>query len=206
MKVKIFGYYFITDEHLSKAGTLHDVQAAVAAGVQVVQYRCKTNDTGKMRQEALALKKICRGVTFIINDRIDIALAVNADGVHVGQEDMPCQIARHLLGPKKIIGVTARTVAQALQAEKDGANYLGVSPLFPTLTKKDAGPPVGLQLLQDIKKQSKLPLVAIGGITLENAASVIAAGADAICAISAVVTREDVEGEIRKFQELFEKT
>jgi thiamine-phosphate pyrophosphorylase len=205
MKVKISGYYFITDEKLSKAGALRDIQAAVAAGVRVVQYRSKTSDTGKMQQEALALKKICRRVAFIINDRIDIALAVNADGVHVGQEDMPCPIARDLLGPKKIIGVTVHTVAQALQAEKDGANYLGVGPIFETATKKDAGEPTGIQLLREIKKQSKLPLAAIGGITLENAPSVIAAGADAICAISAVVTREDVEGEIGKFMKMFVK-
>jgi thiamine-phosphate pyrophosphorylase len=201
---KIQGYYFITDTALSKAGVKRDVQAAKAAGVTVVQYRNKTSDTGKMRAEALALKKICRGMAFIINDRIDIALAVDADGVHIGQEDMPCPIARNLLGPEKIIGVSVQTVAQARQAEKDGADYLGVGPIFSTMTKNDAGAPMGLQLLQDIKKQSSLPLVAIGGITLENAGPVIAAGANAICAISAVVTNENVQEVMEKFQKLFE--
>jgi thiamine-phosphate pyrophosphorylase len=201
---KVRGYYFITDAGLSKNGNLSDVQQAVAAGVTVVQYRRKDAETRELYAEALALKKICRNrALFIVNDRVDMALAVDADGVHVGQDDLPCTVARLLLGKRKIIGVTVRTLAEAQQAEKDGADHLGVSPIFATTTKPDAGKPAGIVLLEKIRRFTGLPLVAIGGITLENAPTVIAAGADAVCAISAVVTKKDVAGEIRKFREVF---
>jgi thiamine-phosphate pyrophosphorylase len=203
---KVRGYYFITDAGLSRNGSLADVRQAVAAGVTVVQYRCKGADTRALYREALALKKICQGrALFIVNDRLDIALAAGADGVHVGQDDLPCVVARRWLGRRKIIGVTVHTMAEARQAEADGADYLGVSPIFSTATKKDAGAPAGIALLKKIRKVTRLPLAAIGGITLENAAAVIAAGADAVCAISAVVTKKDVAGEIRKFEKKFSR-
>ncbi len=197
------GYYFITDASLSRAGNLADVTAAVAAKVSVVQYREKSALTRQMCEEAWELRKICRPVTFLVNDRVDIALAVEADGVHLGQEDLPYAVARKLLGPGKIIGLTVHNLAEALVAQSLGADYLGVSPIFATTTKGDAGPPGGLALLKEIRPRVSLPLVAIGGITLNNAPEVIRAGADALCAISAVVTQADVQKEIEKFQELF---
>jgi len=202
--MKIKGYYFITDTDLSMAGNISDVKAAVKAGVTVVQYRNKQGETLNLYQETLALKKICAGKSlFIANDRIDIALAVEADGVHLGQMDMPYKAARKLLGKKKIIGVTVHNVKEAIAAQKMGADYLGVSPIFSTTTKLDAGKAGGIELLKKIKAEVKIPLVAIGGITLENASQVIEAGADSICAISAVITKPDVIGEINKFQRLF---
>jgi thiamine-phosphate pyrophosphorylase len=201
---KIQGYYFITDENLSLCGNVSDVKAAIRAGVSVVQYRDKQSETGKLYDEALALRKICRGkALFIVNDRIDVALAVEADGVHLGQLDMPYQAARRLLGKKKIIGVTAHDLKEALEAWKMGADYLGVSPIFSTTTKLDAGIAGGVELIKKIRAKVKLPLVAIGGITLKNAPQVIAAGADSICAISAVVNSRDPADEMRKFQKLF---
>jgi thiamine-phosphate pyrophosphorylase len=197
------GYYFITEAILSRAGNLSDVAAAVAAGVRVVQYRQKQGLTFDLVAEARRLRELCRHIRFLVNDRVDLALEVGADGVHLGQEDLPCPEARTRLGPEKIIGVTVSSVAEALTAQAGGADYLGVSPIFSTATKADAGVPTGVALLAEIRRRVTLPLVAIGGITLANAPAVIAAGADAVCAIAAVVTRPEVKAEIEKFQKLF---
>ncbi|HOU70818.1 MAG: thiamine phosphate synthase [Methanothrix sp.] len=200
------GYYFITDSLLSRAGNRSDVHAAVSSGVEVVQYRNKNADTREMYLEALELARICQagGSLFLINDRLDVALAVEADGVHLGQTDMPCTRARKLLGREKVIGVTVHNLAEAMQAEEEGADYLGVSPIFSTSTKKDAGRPAGIRLIEEIREQVSLPLVAIGGINHSNAPEVIRAGADCLCAISCVVAEENVSGRICRFQELFE--
>jgi len=197
------GYYFVTDSKLSRAGNVSDVQNAVAAGVEVVQYRRKDASTAELFAEAAVLRKLGRQTIFLVNDRVDIALAVQADGVHLGQEDLPLPAARKLLGRGKIIGLTVHSFAEARQAEVAGADYLGVSPIFTTQTKMDAGQPAGIQLIQQIKTMVKLPLIAIGGINLANAPEVIRAGADGLCAISAVVSREDVRLEVETFQRLF---
>ncbi len=197
------GYYFITDTGLSRAGNVKDVRRALTAGVGIVQYRAKETGTRVMLAEAQELKSLCQGAIFLVNDRVDVALAVDADGVHLGQEDMPYETARRLLGPDKIIGITVSTLAEARTAARQGADYLGVSPIFFTRTKPDAGLPAGLTLLQEIRNSVSLPLAAIGGITHENAAQVIAAGADMICAISQVVTHPDVCLAVEKFQKLF---
>jgi thiamine-phosphate pyrophosphorylase len=197
------GYYFITEASLSRAGNDRDVAAAVAAGVRVVQYRQKQGRTQDLMAEARQLRQLCRRTLFLVNDRVDLALEVGADGVHLGQEDLPYPEARKLLGPDKIIGVTVHDVAEALAAQAWGADYLGVSPVFPTATKADAGAPTGVALLAEIRRRVSLPLIAIGGITLATAPAVIAAGADGVCAISAVVTQADVQAAIEKFQKLF---
>jgi len=197
------GYYFITDSSLSRAGNISDAKNALKAGVKVIQYRNKYASTKEMFEEALILKKICKDATFLINDRIDIALAVNANGVHIGNDDMPYCLVRKLLGKKKIIGVTVHNVKEAVKAQKMGADYLGVSPIFSTGTKKDAGIPVGIELIKKIKRFVSIPIIAIGGINLFNAPEVIEAGADGLCAISAVVIKPNVKKEIEKFQGLF---
>lgn len=199
------GYYFVTDAGLSRAGALADVKKAIQAGVEVIQYRNKNGSTAELYREALALRCLCKNTCLLINDRVDIAMAVDADGVHLGQEDLPLKEARRLLGRKKIIGLTVHSVPEAKEAEEQGADYLGVSPIFTTRTKLDAGKPAGLSLLHKIKRKISLPVVAIGGITLENASQVISAGADSVCAISAVITKQDVKKEILKFQKLFNK-
>ena len=199
------GYYFITDSKLSRAGNERDVLSAVSCGVKIVQYRNKTAETRQIYEEAVRLREICResDTLFLINDRVDIALAVEADGVHLGQSDMPCLAARKLLGPEKIIGVTVHNLAEALLAESIGANYLGVSPIFQTATKPDAGKPSGIRLIEEIRAEVRIPLIAIGGINHSNASEVVRAGADGLCAISCVVAKENVKGEIKKFQEIF---
>lgn len=197
------GYYFITDARLSRAGNISDVKNALAAGVTVIQYRNKQASTRQMYEEAIKLRPLCRSAFFLINDRLDIALAAGADGVHLGSDDLPYQAARKILGKNKIIGLTVHSVREARQAQKLGADYIGVAPVFTTKTKKDAGKPAGVRLIEEIHRQVSIPIIAIGGIKLSNAAEVIRAGADGLCAISAVVTKPDVKREIKKFQLLF---
>ncbi len=156
-------------------------------------------------EEAIQLRKICRDPLFLINDRVDIALSSGADGVHLGQADMPCRAARSLLGPDKIIGITVHNLAEAQEAQNLGADYLGISPIFKTATKPDAGKPAGIALIEEIRRQVDIPLIAIGGIDHSNAPEVVRAGADGLCAISCVVTKENVAQEIKKFQELFRR-
>lgn len=197
------GYYFITDSSLSRAGNISDVKQAENCGVCAVQYRNKNAETKEMYIEALLLRETCCNTLFLINDRVDIALAVDADGVHLGQSDMPYKVARKMLGPEKIIGITVHNLPEAMEAQRFGADYLGVSPIFKTATKFDAGKPGGIALIEEIRARVDIPLIAIGGINLANAAEVVRAGADGVCAISAVVTSEDVSREIKRFQEVF---
>jgi thiamine-phosphate pyrophosphorylase len=199
----IKGYYFITGGAFSRRGDLHDVRAAVLAGACAVQYRSKQEDSETMVRTALALKRLCQGILFLVNDRIDIALAVDADGVHIGQDDLPVSVARRILGKKKVIGVSVSTFRQAAEAVAEGADYLGVGPVYSTATKSDASKPTGVDLISKIKSRFDIPVVAVGGITLDNAPLVIASGADSVCAISAVVTKTNVNAQIRKFQALF---
>lgn len=199
------GYYFITDSKLSRRGNISDVKNAVACGVRVIQHRDKYFTTRNFYEEALKLRFICKNTIFLINDRVDIALAVKADGVHLGSSDVPYELARKILGNKKIIGLTVHSIREAKKAQKLGANYIGVSPVFPTKTKNDAGIPKGVELIKEIRKIVSIPIIAIGGINLSNAKSVVESGADGICAISAVVAKSNIKKEINKFQALFIK-
>ncbi|MBN2351790.1 MAG: thiamine phosphate synthase [Spirochaetales bacterium] len=197
------GYYFITDGNLSRRGNREDMRIAVEAGVGVIQYREKAFASGALYEEAARLKAACEGRLFLVNDRIDIALAVGADGVHIGGSDLPLPLARRLLGPGAVIGVSVGSLGEAIGAESAGADYLGVGPVFPTATKADAGPATGTELIRRIKRSVGLPVVAIGGITPENAADVIAAGADMVCAISAVLAAKDPKRVMLQFEGLF---
>lgn len=196
------GFYFITDDDLSLNGSFSDVKAAIQAKVEVIQYRCKVQSMKFMYQQAKKLKQLSQGALFIVNDRIDLALAVAADGVHLGQDDMPCDLARKILGPDRVIGISVHNIEQASIAQEQGASYIGIGAVFATNTKAEAIP-LGLKLVEQVKKQVSIPVVAIGGLNLENVKQVIDAGIDAVCAISAVVTKQDVAQEILKFQRLF---
>lgn len=197
------GYYFITDTALSLAGNVSDVENAVSAGVRFIQYRDKKASSRELYEEASVLREICKDAVFIINDRVDIALSVGSDGVHLGQDDLDCAVARKILGDGRIIGVTVHDVSEARQAEKAGADYVAVGPIFATGTKSDAGKPLGAGMILEVKNAVSVPVVAIGGIDLDNAPLVVKAGADSICAISPVVTKKDVKIEIGKFRKLF---
>jgi thiamine-phosphate pyrophosphorylase len=137
---------------------------------------------------------------------VDVALAVDADGVHIGQDDMPIETARELLGPDKIIGLSVNNVEEALDAEKMSADYVGLGPIFNTSTKKDAGNGIGPESIHPVKDAVRIPVVAIGGINKQNSESVVLGGADSLVAISAVVCSDDVEKETRDFIDLIQRT
>lgn len=186
--------YVITDSRLAGSfGNYRTIEEAIAGGASVVQLREKDYSTRKMIELGLQLRELTRrtNTILIVNDRVDVALAVEADGVHVGQDDMPAPLVRKLVGPKMIIGVSATTYEEAIQAKADGADYLGVGPVFPTGTKLDAAPVTGIKLLGRIKRDTGLPVVAIGGINRANTRQIIAAGGDGISVISAIVGQTD---------------
>lgn len=168
------------------------VEKALQAGVTVLQLREKTATTRDFYQLALRIKPIARqyNVPLLINDRLDIALAVDADGVHVGQEDLPVAVVRRLIGPDKILGATAATVAAAQTAEREGADYIGSGAMFPTLTKpgKQVLP---LNVLAQIKQAVQVPVVAIGGITAENLLTLKITGVDGLAVVSAIIDSAD---------------
>ncbi len=204
--LKEIDFYLVTDSGLSKKGTLSDVREAVESGCRIVQYREKNKSTKEMVEEASEIKKICNGkAIFLVNDRIDVALAVDADGVHIGQDDMPIEIARKLLGDNKIIGLSVNNKEEAVLAEKSGADYIGLGPIFDTATKKDAGEGIGPLKIREVKDAIKIPVVAIGGINKENCENVIQNGVDSLVAISAVVCSDDVKRETKYFIDIIRK-
>jgi thiamine-phosphate pyrophosphorylase len=198
---KDIGLYFITDRNLTRKSIVDDVISALKAGVKVIQYREKELSTKEMYQEAKVIRELTykNDALFIINDRIDISLAVDADGIHIGQDDMPFEKAREILGQDKIIGLTVHNVDEAMVGESLMADYLGVSPIFATNTKKDAGKPAGIKLIEDIKEKVNIPLVAIGGINLSNVGQILETGVKNVAVISAIVASDDVELECKKF-------
>lgn len=198
-----YGLYVITDEKLSKGLTHAEIaRRAIAGGADVIQLRDKTTDCDYLRRCAAEIKSIANeaGVPFIINDRLDVALQCSTDGVHLGQEDMPLKFARRVAPKDFIIGVSAGTLQEALDAERDGADYIGLGPVFPTASKDDARDACGLNLLREVRSRVSIPVVAIGGIGTHNAAEVIAAGADGLAVISAVVSQDDVTAAAMKLK------
>ena len=186
--------YLVTDTALAgPRGVEAVVQAAVAGGVTIVQWREKGGDARAALARVRSLRAWLRerAVPLIINDDVDLALACDADGVHVGQGDLPCAEVRRRAGAAMVVGVSVGTVAEARQAVRDGADDLGVSPVFATPTKPDAPAPAGLDGLRAIRAAVRLPLVAIGGIHAGNAAEVIAAGADGLAVVSAIMAAAD---------------
>lgn len=191
--------YLVTDMTISGLSLKEIVRQAIPAGVKTIQIREKNLSKRELFKEVSPLRTLFSKyrAMFIINDYVDTVLAVNADGVHLGQEDMPIQEARKILGKDKIIGVSTHSLKQALEAERAGADYIGFGPIFRTTTK-DAGKPRGINALREIKSYIKIPVVAIGGITLENASDVIGAGADAIGVISGILSG-DIRTNTREF-------
>ena len=186
-----YSLYLVTDRRLSLGrSTVEVVAAAVSGGVTCVQLREKHCSTREFLEEARRVRELLAGtgVPLIINDRLDVALAVAADGVHLGQNDLPVADARRLVGERLVIGVSAESVADAIRAEAEGADYIGVSPVFTTPTKMDTAPPLGLEGLREIRRAVRLPLVAIGSIRHDNAAEVLRAGADGLAVVSAIVS------------------
>lgn len=197
-----FSLYVITDRRIQKRTNLEVVEEAIAGGASVIQLREKDLSTREFLKEALLLRECTKrhGVLFIVNDRVDIALASGADGVHLGAEDMPLAYARRI-APYLIIGYSCDTKEEAQEAERLGADYLGVGTVFPTATKKDAGPPIGLERLREIVSAVSIPVVAIGGITLENVEAVLATGVAGVAVVSAIVGAPSVREATALFRE-----
>jgi thiamine-phosphate pyrophosphorylase len=188
--------YLVTDQGLSM-GRTHEfiVEQAVKGGVSMVQLREKDISSRDFFHSALSLKNLLKpfNIPLIINDRLDIALAVNADGLHIGQSDIPYNIARKILGPDMIIGLSVENILQAKEANNFDVDYIGISPVFSTNTKTDTSLPLGLEGVREIATFTNHQTVAIGGINISNAAEIIANGADGLAVVSAIVSHNKPE-------------
>ena len=160
----------------------------------MIQLRDKRAGPRQLLPQAREMARLCRdrGVRFIVNDRLDLALAADADGVHLGQDDLPPRAARKLLGSRKILGISTHSLEQAVRAAENGADYLGIGPIFATATKSTGYEPVGCEMIRQLRSRIDLPLLAIGGITLDNVGEVIRAGATGAAVISAIIGSDDI--------------
>lgn len=217
-----FPLYFITDPLLHGGRSTQEnrpshfidpikglsatVEEAIDGGARLIQYREKKSTRSQMYEAAKRLREITAShhVTLIINDEIDLALAVHADGVHLGQDDLPLWVARKVLGEKAIVGISTHSLQQAIQAESDGADYIGFGPIFETGTKTSSNRPTGIEQIFEVKRQVKIPLYAIGGIGLSHVAPILAAGAEGVAVISALAG--DVRFNVRKWVALLHQT
>lgn len=194
-----YSIYLVTDDGCLQGRALIDcVREALEGGVTLVQYRAKTASSAEMYAEALQLKALCDSfnVPLIINDRLDIAMAVGAAGVHLGQDDLPCAAARKILGEDYIIGVSAHNPAEAKAALQSGADYLGCGAVFGTATKADVKK-LGTDGLASICREKGLPVVGIGGVTADNYREVRAAGADGAAIVSGILSQPDISATVR---------
>jgi len=191
-----YSLYLVTDNQLAGQRDLTDIiEEGITGGVTIVQLREKSLDTGPFLKKAIDIHTITRkkNVPFIINDRIDIALACHADGVHLGQSDMPIEYARQILGDDYLIGISISSVDEALEAQEKRADYIAISPVWSTPTKTDTPRAVGLEGIVEISEKIDIPIVGIGGINRENCKSVIEAGCHGIAVVSAIICSENPE-------------
>jgi len=192
----------ITDPKLGRGlSHLEIARQAIEGGASMIQLRDKFAGPRQLLAQARQLAQLCRdrGVRFIVNDRLDLAQAVDADGVHLGQDDLPPRAARPLLGAGKILGVSTHSLDQALRAAEDGADYLGIGPIFATATKSTGYEPVGCDMIRQLRLRIDLPLLAIGGITSGNVGEVVRAGAAGAAVISAIIGSDDIAGATQVF-------
>lgn len=206
MKRKIdYTLYLCTDRELMSTNTLEEaVEQAIRGGCTLVQLREKDCSSLEFYRTAVGVKKITDryGIPLIINDRADIALAVGADGVHAGQSDLPCSELRAMLGDDRVIGISAATVEEAVRAQKDGADYIGVGAMFPTGTKADARA-VSMETLAEIRRAVSIPIVVIGGIGPQNAAGFRGTGVDGLAVVSAILSKPDIAAAARELRAAF---
>ena len=193
------GLCFITDRTIQGLSYEDMTHRVLMKGISWIQFREKERTRHEIYREAVMLRGLTRdyNAVLIINDFLDIAMCVDADGVHLGQDDLPLREARKIMGRHRIIGISTHNIEQAVEAEKNGADYIGFGPVFPTRTK-NAGKPKGLDLLRHVKKQVKIPVVAIGSISLENISSVLQTGVDAVAVASAIL-RGNIEENAQRF-------
>jgi thiamine-phosphate pyrophosphorylase len=194
MKDPIGRLHVITDTTIQRRfGHVELAELAVAGGAEVIQFRDKSLASGALIETAKAVRLVCRAgrVPLVINDRVDIALAVDADGVHLGQRDLPVSVARQILGPTRLIGASASTTEEAVQAERDGADYVGFGHIYPTPSKDKSDPPKGSGPLREACDEVSIPIIAIGGIDVGNLGLVLETGASGVAVISAVCAADD---------------
>jgi len=204
---RIGRFHVLTDTCLqARFSHVELAKRAIAGGADTIQFRQKEGATREMIRIAGEMRDLCQkaGVTFIINDRVDVAIASQADGVHLGQDDFPIPLARKLLGKKAIIGGSASDMEEAQKCLREGADYVGFGPVYPTTSKEDAGPAAGLDSMKKIVGAVPLPIIAIGGISVNNASPLIRAGAHGIAVISAVCCQEDPAEAARCLRGLLE--
>ena len=206
--MKEFRLYAITGEEFHPGKELVDVmEQAILGGVDIVQLRDKKSSKIDVLKKARKLREVTKkhGVTFIVNDHIDVALAVGADGIHVGQDDLPLDEVRRIVGPDMVIGISTHQIDEAIQAEKGGADYIGVGPIFPTNSKEDVVDPVTTSYIQQIEAEISIPYVAIGGIKRHNLKQVMDAGAKRVCMITEIVEADDVKARCEEIINLMEE-
>lgn len=202
-KKRIGRLHVLTDDVLqSTFSHVELAQLAIKGGADAIQFRQKVGSTKRLIEIARSMRELCHreNAVFIVNDRVDVAIAVDADGVHLGQEDFPIPLARHLLGNDKIIGGSAATPDEAVKCVSEGADYVGFGPVYPTGSKSDAGPVSGSFVLRSVVQNTPLPIIAIGGITRERIPEVMEAGAYGIAVISAVCCEKEPEAATRLLQ------
>jgi thiamine-phosphate pyrophosphorylase len=200
--------YLCTDRLLSLGRPIGEaISAAAAGGVTLVQLREKDASSREFYEIARELRALTRrlGIPLVINDRLDIALAVGAEGLHLGQSDLPLKKARQLAGRGMVIGISAGTAAEALAAEREGADYLGVGPVYPTGSKADAREAIGLRGLADVCAVVRIPVVGIGGLKAGNAGEALGAGAAGVAVISAILSQPDIEAAARRLREALDR-
>lgn len=199
--------YLVTDQQLMSTENLETaVEKAIEGGVTMVQLREKSSSARGFYEQAIRIRKITERykVPLIVNDRIDIALAIGANGIHIGQSDIPALVARKIIGKDMLLGVSVSTVREALQAQQDGADYLGVGAMFPTGTKEDAQA-VSLEELRHIRQSVSLPIVAIGGINKKNIAAFQGIGVDGLAVVSAIISQPDIKSAAEELKIILRK-
>ncbi|WP_172254994.1 thiamine phosphate synthase [Saccharibacillus deserti] len=202
-----FRLYAITGENFHPGRELVDVmEQAIIGGADILQFRDKHSGKEELLRKAKALRELTRrcGIPFIVNDHVDLALEVDADGIHLGQGDLPLEEARRRVGGR-IIGISTHAIEEALLAQEQGADYIGAGPVYATQTKADVVDPVGLSYIREVAERISIPFVAIGGIKLGNADEVIRAGASRLCAVSEIVGSADPAEACRAFIRKLEK-
>ena len=203
-----WGVYVILDRHIAGKPHLEIARAAIAGGARVIQLRDKTAPFEELVETGRALRAVTRdaGVTLIVNDNPYLAVEVEADGVHLGQNDFPPETARDIVGPEMIVGLSTHNKEQALRAEFEPVDYIGVGPVFPTQSKESEWKPLGVSHVAWVKRTLRLPVVAIGGITLETLGEVVASGADNAAIIGDIMRSEDIAARVRQLAARWSQT
>lgn len=199
------GLYLVTDQRIAWHQCLHAIHEAVLGGVSVVQLREKNRSKDEIREHAVELLQLLKplGIPLILNDHVDLAQEIGAQGVHLGKRDCDVKEARELLGPEAIIGLSIETVRDFERGDFEACDYVSASPVFPTPTKDDAAPPMGLAELAKLRRACPIPLVAIGGIALNNAHLLTPAGIDGICVVSSILCSPSPQNAARSLKNIF---